>query len=131
MKVSQIWSVVVHGGCKSITGPAAPANLAGLETAVWAAAERLQAGGDAVAAAEAAVRALEDDTAFNAGSGSVANADGVVEMDASIMDGGQLDIGAVCALQKVRNPISVARAMLGEEVILLAGEGAQRFARER
>jgi beta-aspartyl-peptidase (threonine type) len=128
--MSELWGVIVHGGCKPVKAAAVAANLAGLEAAVRAAGERLQAGGSAVEAAEAAVRVLEDDPTFNAGTGSVANADGVVEVDASLMEGDQLNIGAVCALQKVRNPISVARAMLTEEHVLLAGEGAQRFAVE-
>src|SRR5690606_17449471 len=104
------------------------ANTAGLTRAVNSAAAVLQRGGSAVDAAEAAVRSLEDDPCFNAGTGSVANADGVVEMDASIMDGDDLQIGAVAALQGVRSPVSVARAMLPLEEPLLVGEGARRFA---
>jgi beta-aspartyl-peptidase (threonine type) len=74
---------------------------------------------------------LEDDPAFNAGYGSVLNSRGEVEMDASLMDGATLDIGAVGAIRGVRNPISVAREMLRELPILLVGEGAREFARER
>ncbi|HEY8616201.1 isoaspartyl peptidase/L-asparaginase family protein [Phenylobacterium sp.] len=122
------WAVVVHGGCKPIRPEEVEANRRGISAAVRAAAEALRSGGSALDAVEAAVRSMEDDPIFNAGHGAVGKADGRVEMDASIMDGETLDIGAVCALQKVANPVSIARALLGQEEVLLAGEGAQQFA---
>ncbi|WP_374468728.1 isoaspartyl peptidase/L-asparaginase family protein [Phenylobacterium sp.] len=125
------WAVVVHGGCKPIRPDEVEANRRGIAAAAEAAADRLRSGGSALDAVEAAVRAMEDDPIFNAGRGAVGNADGVVETDASIMNGDTLDIGAVCALQKVANPVSVARALLAEEEVLLAGEGARRFAAAR
>jgi beta-aspartyl-peptidase (threonine type) len=81
-----------------------------------------------VDAVEAAIRILESDSTFNAGYGSDLNADGEVEMDAALMGGSNLAIGAVAAIQGVRHPISVARQMLGEPPTLLVGEGARRFA---
>lgn len=66
-------------------------------------------GGTAVDAVETAVRILENNDVFDAGTGSVLNADGEVEMDAMIMDGETLNTGAVAALQGVANPVSVAR----------------------
>jgi beta-aspartyl-peptidase (threonine type) len=128
--VSEAWAVVVHGGCKPVSRDEEAPNRVGIEQAVTAAAEVLRGGGSALDAVEAAVRSMENNPTFNAGTGSVSNADGVVEMDASIMDGEQLQIGAVCALQKVRNPVSVARAMLQIEETLLTADGAQRFALE-
>src|SRR3546814_3492492 len=53
---------------------------------------------------------------------------GEVEMDAAIMDGATLDIGGVAAIRDVRHPVSVARSLLREIPVLLAGEGASRFA---
>jgi beta-aspartyl-peptidase (threonine type) len=88
----------------------------------------LERGGSAIDAVEAAIRVMEDDPVFNAGYGSVLNADGEVETDAAIMDGARLDAGAVCAMQGVRNPITVAKALLAETPVLLAGNGARRFA---
>ena len=90
--------------------------------------ELLEQGGSAVDTVEAAIRVLESDPTFNAGYGSDRNADGEVEMDAALMDGSNLAIGAVAAIQGVRHPISVARRMLGEPPTLLVGEGARRFA---
>jgi len=71
---------------------------------------------------------LEDSPHFNAGSSSVRNEVGGLQMDASIMDGRTLDIGAIIGLKEAKNPVSVARALLREKQILLAGEGAEAFA---
>lgn len=90
----------------------------------------LKTGGAAVAAVEAAVRALEDDPSFNAGYGSVLNAAGEIECDAAIMDGASLAVGGVAAVQTLRHPISIARAMLPEMPVLLVGQGAEAFARD-
>jgi beta-aspartyl-peptidase (threonine type) len=80
-------------------------------------------------AVELTIRSLEDDPIFNAGFGSVLNTDGKVQMDAAIMDGRTLDVGAVAVLERIRNPIRVARGLLRHRHVLLAGEGALRFAR--
>jgi beta-aspartyl-peptidase (threonine type) len=91
----------------------------------------LRAGGSALDAVEAAVRALEDDPAFNAGTGATLTAAGTVELDASIMDGETLRCGAVAAVKDVKNPISLARAVMERSAhVLLAGSGASAFARE-
>jgi L-asparaginase / beta-aspartyl-peptidase len=82
---------------------------------------------DAVAAA---VVVLEDSPLFNAGRGSSFNSDGEIEMDASIMDGATLRAGAVAAVKRIRNPILAARAVMEKtRHVLLAGDGAERFAR--
>ncbi|HEX8281336.1 MAG TPA: isoaspartyl peptidase/L-asparaginase family protein, partial [Chthoniobacterales bacterium] len=82
-------------------------------------------------AVEMAIRTLEDDPTFNAGFGSMLNADGEVEMDAAIMEGSALHTGAVASIRGVRHPISVARQVMDTPHALLAGEGARRFAQER
>jgi beta-aspartyl-peptidase (threonine type) len=125
------WALIVHGGAKTIAGDRAYANRAGCRAATEAGAEILRRGGSAIAAAEAAVRLLEDDPVFNAGLGSVANADGDVEMDAAIMDGATPGVGAVAAVRRIRNPIGAAVAMLDALPVLLVGEGAERFASDR
>ena len=52
---------------------------------------------------------LEDDPAFDAGRGSVLTHSGQVEMDAMVMDGANLDTGAVAGVSNVRNPVELAR----------------------
>jgi beta-aspartyl-peptidase (threonine type) len=80
---------------------------------------------------EHVVRVLEDDPAFDAGVGSRLNAAGAVELDASIMSGSTLEVGAVAAVGGLRHPISVARLVLDRSPhVLLVGDGAKRFARE-
>lgn len=125
------WSIIVHGGCKPIAPEDADANRRGCLAALTAGIEQLRRGGSAVDAVEAAVRALEADPTFNAGAGAVRDADGRVALDAAIMDGEDLSLGAVGAATTLPHPISVARAMLAETPTLLAGAGADRFARER
>jgi beta-aspartyl-peptidase (threonine type) len=91
----------------------------------------LEAGGSALDAVEAAVRSLEDDILFNAGRGAVFTRDATHELDASIMCGRTLDCGAVAGVPNVRNPITLARAIMERsEHVLMAGEGARRFAVE-
>jgi isoaspartyl peptidase/L-asparaginase-like protein (Ntn-hydrolase superfamily) len=78
------------------------------------------------------VVALEDDPLFNAGRGAVYNAAGRHELDAAIMDGASLRAGAVAAVSRIRNPVLAARAVMEHSPhVLLAGKGAERFARER
>ena len=91
----------------------------------------LTAGGSAVDAVEAVIRVLEDDATFNAGFGSVVNLEGEVEMCSGLMEGAGLNVGAVAAVQGVRHPISIARAMLNKRPSLLASEGARKFAADK
>ncbi len=90
----------------------------------------LQQDGSALDAATAAVAALEDCPLFNAGRGAVFNAAGEHEMDAAVMDGATLRAGAVAAVRRIRNPVLAARAVMERSPhVLLAGAGAERFAR--
>lgn len=122
------WALIVHGGARTIAPEDAGANRAGCLAAVQAGADMLAAGGSAETAVETAVRVLEADPTFNAGTGAVLNADGVVQLDAALMRGSDLAIGAVGALEGVAHPISVARRLLDETAGLLVGAGARAFA---
>jgi beta-aspartyl-peptidase (threonine type) len=124
------WAIIIHGGAGPISPKRREASRAGCLAAVSAGADVLRAGGSALDAAEAAIRVLEDDATFNAGFGSVLNALGEVELDASIMDGSTLAIGAVGAVQGLKNPIHAARLLLPESPVLLAGPAARRWAVE-
>jgi beta-aspartyl-peptidase (threonine type) len=122
-------TIIVHGGAGANPADAGEFRQ-GVRAAVLAGWRLLAAGGSALDAVEAAVRALEDDPRFNAGRGSVLNRDGAIEMDASIMEGDRLECGAVAALAGVANPITVARRVLeSRRHVLLVGDGALAFAR--
>lgn len=126
-----MWAIILHGGAKDIEPEEAEANRAGCLKALEAGRALLQNGGSAVDAVEAAIRVLEDDPTFNCGYGSDLNEDGEVEMCSAIMEGGEYNVGGVTVIQGVRHPISVAKAMLQEKTVLLAGRGARRFAAEK
>src|SRR5262249_55992623 len=86
------------------------------------------AGGTGPAAAEAAIKVLEDSGLFDAGTGSVFNHDGQIELDASIMEGKHKKAGAVAGVTIVKNPITAARAVMEKSRhVLLIGRGAARF----
>ncbi len=128
------WRLVIHGGCGAmrLTAEEEAAGLGGLGRALDAGEAVLRSGGPALDAAEAAARVLEDDPAFNAGRGSVLNADGRIELDAAIMDGRTRAAGAVAGLRTVRSPIGAARAVMERSPhVLLSYDGAEEFAREQ
>lgn len=78
------------------------------------------------------MRALEDNTLFNAGKGSVLTNKGTVEMEASIMDGRTKDCGAVSGLSTVVHPVSLARLVMHNSPhVYIAFQGAEEFARDQ
>lgn len=107
------------------------ANRQGVLEALAQGRKILEQGGSAVDAVEASIRKLEDLPIFNAGHGSSLNEEGEVEMCSGMMDGRDLSVGAVGAIKGVRNPVTVARAMLGEKETLIVGEGARIFAKNK
>ncbi len=121
-------ALIVHGGAGIIRDELIAGHLAGCNTALAAGWAVLEQGGSALDACEAAVRVLEDDPVFNAGTGSVLNAVGTIELDAAIMDGSTLAYGAVGAVQHVRNPITLARHILNGPATMLVSSGAEAFA---
>ncbi|HEY1958075.1 MAG TPA: isoaspartyl peptidase/L-asparaginase [Polyangiaceae bacterium] len=125
------FSIVVHGGAGDIPEEKRAPHADGCAEAARAGAEVLAAGGSALDAAQCAVRVLEDDPRFNAGTGACLTESGALELDASIMNGADLAAGAVCALPPFKNPIAIARAVLDDgRHVLYASEGAARFAEE-
>jgi len=131
------WTLVIHGGAGSIQpgmldDTEEAALVAGLEAALAAGTAVLEPGGSALDAVEAAARVLEDDPAFNAGRGSVLTYEGAIELDAAIMDGRDRRAGAVAGVRHARNPVGLARAVMDHSPhVLLAGDGADRFAAEQ
>ena len=124
-------AIIVHGGAWDIPPELHAEHLAGCQAAAAMGWAILEAGGPALEAVEAAIRVMEDHPVFDAGRGSHLNADGVVELDAGMMDGRTLRAGAVAAVKRIANPITLARCVLHQsEHVFLTGEGAERFAAE-
>ncbi|MCX6029361.1 MAG: isoaspartyl peptidase/L-asparaginase [Chloroflexi bacterium] len=124
-------AIIVHGGAWDIPPELHADHRAGCRAAAEAGWIVLATGGSALDAVEAAVRVMEDHPVFDAGRGSHLNRDGVVELDAGMMDGRTLMAGAVACVKRIANPISLARRVLHDsEHVFLVGEGAERFAEE-
>jgi beta-aspartyl-peptidase (threonine type) len=123
-------ALIAHGGAGNWRPGSEDDAIRGMKAAVEKGRSVLVAGGGALDAVCAVVVALEDNPIFNAGTGAVLNFDGFCELDACVMDSRESRVGSVAALQRVRNPILVARKVMEEtDHVMLAGEGAQRFAR--
>ncbi|MBI5300643.1 MAG: isoaspartyl peptidase/L-asparaginase [Chloroflexi bacterium] len=121
-------AIIVHGGAGDISDAEAKPHRRGVAIAAQIGWSVLRAGGSALDAAQAAIISMEDDPAFDAGYGSFLNRDGVVEMDASMMDGRTLDAGAVAGVQRVKNVIVLARRVMESEYTLFVARGAEEFA---
>lgn len=124
--------LVVHGGAGRLAPGHEAAAIAGVTAAAEAGRAILRGGGEALDAAIAAVRVLEDAEVFNAGRGACFNAEGVVEVDAAVMRGRDRGVGAVAAVPELADAVSLAHEVLRDgRHCLLAGAGAVAFARER
>jgi len=131
------YSLALHGGAGTIPrGSLTPEKEAAYNAALKAALDAgysiLERGGSALDAVEAAVVSLEDTPLFNAGRGAVFTHEGEHELDASVMRGDTRAAGAVAGVQGVRNPVQLARVVMEKsEHVILAGRGAEAFAREQ
>ena len=124
-------AIVVHGGAGQ--KPEGPLEVFqdGCRQAAMAGWRILQEGGSALDAVEAAVRSLEDNPTYNAGTGASLNADGNIQLDAGIMEGHTLQVGSVAGVELIKHPITLARSVLQSPHVLLIGQGAQQFALEQ
>ncbi len=130
-------TILIHGGA----GGMSPSGMSKEKQAIYKTKLKkalnrgysvLKKGGKAIMAVESAIQVMENDSFYNAGKGSVLTHQGDVEMDASIMRGVNKNAGAVASVTNVKNPISGARAVMKESKhVMLAGEGAELFAREQ
>jgi beta-aspartyl-peptidase (threonine type) len=131
------WSLAIHGGAGvlerySLTPEKDAAYRKALQAALDAGAAVLKAGGSSLDAITAVITRLEEDPKFNAGKGAVYTWDGTHELDASIMDGKTRAAGAVAGVTTVRNPILLARKVMEDSPhVMLAGRGAEQFAKEK
>lgn len=129
------YALVIHGGAGNITPENVPEEAAAkyrqkLEEALQAGNEILQKGGTSLDAVQKVITILEDSPLFNAGKGAVFTNALTNEMDASIMDGSDLNAGAVAGINGVKNPIKAARLVMGKSPhVLLSGEGAVQYAK--
>ena len=127
-------SIAIHGGAGTIvkedmTPDLEDAYRNALKEALDSGYAVLENGGTALNAVKAAIVILEDNALFNAGRGSVFTKKGVNEMDAAIMDGSNLDAGAIAGVRNIRNPVELAEeVMLHSGHVFLSGKGANDFA---
>ncbi len=128
------YGLVIHGGAgvieRASMTPAREAEYRErLAAALHAGYAVLDRNGTALEAVTAAINVMEDSPLFNAGKGAVFNADGICELDASIMDGRTQAAGAIAGVHHIKNPINLARdVMLKSPHVMMAGEGAEKFA---
>ena len=129
--------IAIHGGAGTISAATtstaqAQAYHDALQNIVRAAQAALLKGASALDATCLAVELLEECPLFNAGHGAVFTHEETHELDAAVMDGATLAAGAIAGVCHVRRPVRAARAVLEDGAhVLLAGAGAEAFARDR
>jgi beta-aspartyl-peptidase (threonine type) len=130
-------AIVIHGGAGTIQREFMSDEMERryrgvLAKAIESGYQILKNDGSSTEAVIATITTLEDSPLFNAGHGAVFNHDGNIELDASIMQGGDLNAGAVAAVSRVKNPITLALAVLEHSPhVMLVGEGAEMFAKQQ
>lgn len=127
--------LVIHGGAggmdENMPESLKQEYLSSLNKALEIGQQVLSNDGTAIDAVEKVINYLEDNPLFNAGKGSVLTSEGKAEMDAAIMNGKDLSCGSVTGIKRIKNPISLARAVMEKSKhVFLAGEGAEKFAKE-
>jgi beta-aspartyl-peptidase (threonine type) len=131
------WALVVHGGAGAGSRENMPAEKEeayreAVQLALETGGKILENGGSSLDAIEAVIRDMEDNPIFNAGRGAVFTAQGINELDASIMDGRDRNAGAVSSVTNIRHPITAARLVMTETPhVMLIGAGAEKFAAEQ
>ena len=131
------FAIVIHGGAgtivkKNMSKKMELAYNQKLKEALNVGYEILEGGGSSIDAVESTIKVLENSELFNAGKGSVLSNDEIVEMDASIMFGGNLNAGAISGVKTIKNPISAARSVMEKsDHVFLSGNGAELFAKSQ
>ena len=129
-------AIVIHGGAgtmkkENMTPELEKSYMIKLEEAIRVGYDILKNGGSSKEAVEKTIHIMENSPLFNAGYGAVLNSDGTAELDASFMDGENLDAGAIAGVTNVKNPISAAIAVMEKSpYVLLSSKGAEEFASE-
>jgi len=131
------FGIVIHGGAgtilkKNMSDSLETAYKEKLKEAITTGHNILKNGGTSLEAVTATINIMEDSPLFNSGKGAVFTHDETNELDASIMDGATLNAGAVAGVKHIKNPINLAlEVMVNSPHVLLAGSGAEAFAREQ
>jgi len=134
-QTTEKFALVIHGGAgglaESIPDSLKQEYLSSLNKALEIGKQILASGGTSIDAVEKVINYLEDNPLFNAGKGAVLTSEGKVELDAAIMNGNDLSCGAVTGVTAIKNPISLARAVMEKSPhVFLSGVGAEQFADE-
>lgn len=129
------FGIVIHGGAgvikkENMTDSLQKAYEAKLEEAINLGHKILSEGGTALEAVKETINVMENSPLFNSGKGAVLNADGIAELDASVMDGKTKNAGAVSGVQHIKNPINLALKVMNEsDHVMLSATGAEEFAK--
>jgi len=136
-KNAKVYGIVIHGGAgtilkENLNDSLEAAYINKLTEAISVGNEILKNGGTAMEAVTKTINIMEDSALFNAGKGAVFTHDGKNELDASVMDGSNLNAGAVAGVTRIKNPIDLALSVMNDSPhVLLSGNGAEEFAEER
>ncbi len=131
------FAIIIHGGAgtilkKNMTPEKEAEYKAKLEEAIKVGYDVLENGGTSGDAVIKTIQVMEKSPLFNAGKGAVFTNAGTNELDASFMDGKTLNAGAIAGVKDVKSPIEAARmVMTDSEHVMLSGEGASTFAKEK
>lgn len=131
------YAIVIHGGAgystpESLGEDGEAAYLNSMDSALHLGLELLKNGSNGLDAVEKVLRYLEDNSLYNAGRGAALTSEGIAELDASIMNGADLNAGAITGLTEIRHPISAARRVMDSSVhVMFSGPGATKFAKSQ
>ncbi len=121
------FAIVIHGGSGAISDVALYQESLG--RVIEEVSKLAKEGESALNLVTKAVVLLENDPLYNAGRGSVLNTEGFVECDASIMNGINIEAGAVAGVSGIKNPVLLARKVMEKSShVMLIGKGAEGFA---
>ena len=127
-------AIVIHGGAgtilkENITPELEAAYIAKLEEAVMIGYEILKAGGTSQSAVKETIQIMEDSPLFNAGIGAALTNEETASLDASFMEGKNLNAGAIAGSKYIKNPINAAISVMEDSPhVLLSSDGADKFA---
>ena len=125
------YAIAVHGGAV-FQRSNQDRKVSYVQSVLTEAQKLLASGARGIDVVEAVIANMENSGVFNAGKGSIANEAGVIEMDASIMDGLHPKAGAVASVEAVRNPIAAARLVMDKSRhVMLVGPDADHFVKEK